>query len=308
MTAVEVYDRRMCNLIDPSASLQRLANGTVWSEGPVYFPEDDSIIWSDAHGDRLLRWSDQDGTSVIREPSRYQSGNYRDQQGRLVSCSAGDRAIIRREHDGQWINLVDRYQGKRFNSPNDLVVKRDGTIWFTDPPYGLTQPNQGYGGVEEQAGSFVYRFDPETGEVDAVITEMERPNGLTFSPDESLIYVSDTSQFDYPQGHHDIRVYDIADERWAKNGRVFVVVEPGQPDGVRVDEFGHLFTTSGDSVQVFASDGTCLGKIRTPGSCANLTFAGSNRDSEGSLFRNRLIIAAGDSLYAIDVRTRGVQS
>lgn len=296
---IEIYDYRIHEIVDPSASLQKIANNTIWSEGPVYFHEDDSIVWSDAHGNRLLRWSEQDGVGVIRDPSHYQSGNYRDLEGRLVSCSAGDRAIVRREQDGQWITLIDRYQGKRLNSPNDLVVKRDSTIWFTDPPYGLTQPNQGYGGVEEQAGSFVYRFDPATGEIDAVITEMERPNGLTFSPDESLLYVSDTSQFDYPQGHHEIRVYDIVDERLAKNGRVFAVIEPGQPDGMRVDEFGHLFTTSSDGVQIFAPDGTRLGKIRTPGTCANLTF--------GGVERNRLFIAAGDSIYAIELQTRGVQ-
>lgn len=296
---VEVYDSRMSAIVDPSASLQKLASGAIWSEGPVYFQADNSIIWSDAHGNRLLRWSVQDGVTVVRDPSHYQSGNYRDLEGRLVSCSAGERAIIRREHDGHWIRLVDRYKGNRFNSPNDLVVKRDGTIWFTDPPYGLTQPNQGCGGFEEQAGSFVYRFDPATGEIAPVITEMERPNGLAFSPDERLLYVSDTSQFDYPQGHHDVRVYAIVEGRWATDGRVFVVIEPGQPDGIRVDQFGHLFATSSDSVQVFAPDGTRLGKIRTPGTCANLTFGGVDRDL--------LIIAAGDSLYAIDVQTRGVQ-
>ncbi|MER3432022.1 MAG: gluconolactonase [Leptolyngbya sp. ERB_1_1] len=297
--AIEVYDDRMWAIVYPNAELKRIADGAVWSEGPVYFHEDDSVVWSDAHGNRLLRWSAADGVSVLRDPSHYQSGNYRDQEGRLVSCSAGDRAIIRREHNGEWITLVDRYQGKRFNSPNDLVVKRDGTIWFTDPPYGLRQPNQGYGGNEEQAGSFVYRFDPATGEIDPVITEMERPNGLAFSPDESLLYVSDTSQFDYPQGHHYIRVYDVIDGRWAENGRVFVQVEPGQPDGFRFDELGNLFTTSEDSVQVFAPDKTRLGKIRTPETCANLTFGGQNRD--------RLFIAAGSALYEIDLNTRGVQ-
>jgi gluconolactonase len=295
----EIYDQRMNALIDPGAALEKIADGAVWSEGPVYFHEDDSIVWSDAHGNRLLRWSVQDGVSVLRDPSHYQSGNYRDREGRLVACSAGDRAIIRREHDGEWKTLVDRYQGKRLNSPNDLVVKRDGTIWFTDPPYGLTQPNQGYGGNEEQAGSFVYRFDPATGEIEPVITEMERPNGLAFSPDESLLYVSDTSGYDYPQGHHDIRAYQVVDGQWANNGWVFAMVEPGQPDGLRVDEQGNLFTTSADGVQVFAPDGTRLGKIRTPGICANLTFGGSERD--------RLFIAVGSSLYAIDLNTRGVQ-
>jgi gluconolactonase len=297
--AIEIYDDRMRTLVSPNTALRKIADSAVWSEGPVYFHEDDSVVWSDAHGDRLLRWSAQEGVSVLREPSHYQSGNYRDLEGRLVSCSAGDRAIIRRDRDGRWSTLVDRYQGKRLNSPNDLVVKRDGTIWFTDPPYGLTQPHQGNVGNQEQAGSFVYRFDPATGEIDVAIAEMERPNGIAFSPDERLLYVSDTSGFDYPQGHHYIRVYDVIDGRWVANGRVFVVVEPGQPDGFRVDEQGNLFTSSEDSVQVFAPDGTRLGKIRTPETCANLTFGGAER--------NRLFIAASSSLYAIDLNTRGAQ-
>lgn len=297
--AIEIYDDRMRALVRPGASLQKVANGAVHSEGPVYFREDDSVVWSDAHGNRLLRWSASDGVSVLRNPSDYQSGNYRDLEGRLVACSSGERAIIQREHDGQWKVLVNRYQGKRLNSPNDLVVKRDGTIWFTDPPYGLTQPNQGYGGEQEQDGSYVYRFDPATGEIDAVVTDMVRPNGLAFSPDEHLLYVSDTAAFNIPQGPHHIRVYEIVDARRVTNGRVFAVIEPGQPDGFRVDEHGNIFTSSKDSVQVYAPDGTRLGKIPVPETCANLTFGGQERD--------RLLIAAGTSLYAIDLNTRGVQ-
>ena len=184
---ITIYDDRFKSLLHPDSELQKLADGAIHGEGPVYFHEDDSVIWSDAHDNRLLRWSPSDGNSVIRQPSDYQSGNYRDLEGRLVSCSSGQRAVIRREHDGQWQVLVDRYQGNRLNSPNDLVVKSDGTIWFTDPTFGITQSNQGYGGEQEQAGDFVFRFDPETGELDAVIKEMERPNGLAFSPDESLL-------------------------------------------------------------------------------------------------------------------------
>lgn len=297
---IEIYDDRMRALIRPETSLQTVANdAAVWSEGPVYFPEDDSVVWSDAHGDRLLHWSASSGVNVLREPSHYQSGNYRDLEGRLVSCSSGDRAIIRREHGGEWKILVDRYQGKRLNSPNDLVVKRDGTIWFTDPPYGLTQPNQGYGGEQEQPGCFVYRFDPETGEIDAIVTDMVRPNGLTFSPDEHLLYVSDTAAFNIPQGPHHIRVYEVVGDRQVANGRVFAVIDPGQPDGLRVDALGNVFTSSEDSVQVYAPDGTRLGKILVPEVCSNLTFGGVNGD--------RLLITAGKSLYMIDLNTCGVQ-
>ncbi|MBV8887046.1 MAG: SMP-30/gluconolactonase/LRE family protein [Chroococcidiopsidaceae cyanobacterium CP_BM_RX_35] len=296
---IEIYDERLQPLLRPGASLQKIANNAVHSEGPVYFHEDDSIVWSDAHGNRLLRWSASDGVSILRDPSDYQSGNYRDREGRLVACSSGKRAIIRREHDGQWKVLVDSYQGKRLNSPNDLVVKSDGTIWFTDPPYGITQPDQGYGGKQEQAGSFVYRFDPATGEINAVVTDMVRPNGLAFSPDEHLLYVSDTAAFNIPQGPHHIRVYEVVNSQHVINGRVFAVIEPGQPDGLRVDEHGNVFTSSQDSVQVYAPDGTRLGKILVPETCANLTFGGQERD--------RLLIAAGKSLYAIDLNTHGVQ-
>jgi gluconolactonase len=295
---IEIYDVRMCELVRSDASLQKLADGTVHSEGPVYWQEDDSIIWSDAHDNRLLRWSAQDGVSVLRNPSDYQNGNYRDLEGRLVSCSSGLRAIIRQEQDGQWRVLCDRYQGKRLNSPNDLVVKRDGTIWFTDPPYGITEPNQGYGGEQEQPGSYVYRFNPVTDEIDAVVTDMLRPNGLAFSPDEQRLYVSDSSAFNIPDGYHHVRVYDVVEGRKVASGRVFAVINPGQPDGLRVDMNENVFISSEDSVQIYAPDGTQLGKILVPETVANLTFGGHDRQ--------RLIIAAGHSLYAIDLRTQGI--
>lgn len=290
---IEIYDDRMRALIIADARLEKLADGAVHSEGPVYFPEDDSIIWSDAHDNRLLSWSASDGVSVVRNPSDYQNGNYRDLEGRLVSCSSGLRAIIRREHDGQWRVLCDRYQGKRLNSPNDLVVKSDGTIWFTDPPYGITEPNQGYGGEQEQPGSYVYRFDPETGDIEAVVTDMLRPNGLTFNPDEQLLYVSDSSAFNIPDGYHHVRVYEVVEGRTVTNDRVFAEINPGQPDGLRVDKRGNVFISSEDSVQVYAADGTRLGKILVPETVANLTFGGRAG--------KRLFIAAGKSLYAIDL-------
>lgn len=296
--AIEIYDDRMQTLIHPGASLQKLTDGATHSEGPVYCQEDDSIIWSDAHGNRLLRWSASDGISVLRDPSAYQNGNDRDLEGRLVSCSGGLRAIIRQEHEGQWQVLCDRYQGKRLNSPNDLIVKRDGTIWFTDPPYGITEPNQGYGGEQEQPGSYVYRFDPATGKIDAVVTDILRPNGLAFSPDEQLLYVSDSSAFNLSDGYHHVRVYKIADGQNVINSRVFAIIDHGQPDGLTVDSEGNIFISSADSVQVYVPDGTRLGKILVPETVANLTFGGRDR--------NRLIIAAGHSLYAIDLDTKGI--
>lgn len=296
---VEIYDDRLRAIVSLSASLEKLADGAVHSEGPVYIHEEDSVVWSDAHGNRLLRWSPSNKVTVLRDPSDYQSGNYRDLEGRLVACSSGLRAIIRREDDDEWKVLVDRYEGKRLNSPNDLVVKSDGTIWFTDPSYGITEPNQGYGGEQEQPGCYVYRFDHATGEIYPVVTDMVRPNGLAFSPDESLLYVSDTAAFNIPGGPHHIRVYEVVNGKSLRNGREFAVIEPGQPDGFRVDEHGNVFTSSQDSVQVFAPDGTLLGKILVPETSANLTFGGKERD--------RLFITAGHSLYAINLNTRGVQ-
>ena len=179
------------------------------------------------------------------------------------------------------------------NSPNDLVVKSDGTIWFTDPPFGLTQKNEGCGGQQEQAGSFVYRFDPDTREIDAVIKEMERPNGLAFNPDESILYVFDTSQVNYIQGHHYIRAYDLVGDRSVTNSRVFAVIEPGQPDGIKVDRQGNVFTSSADSVQIYSSDGTRLGKIFVDEVVANLAFGKDGK---------RLFITAGGSLYGINLK------
>ena len=262
--AIEIYDDWLRSLIRPDASLQKLTNGAAHSEGPIYCQEDDSIIWSDAHGNRLLRWSASDEVSILRDPSDYQNGNDRDLEGRIVSCSSGLRAIIRQAYNRLWQVLCDRYQGKRLNSPNDLTVKRDGTIWFTDPPYGIAEPNQGYGGEQEHPGSYVYRFDPTTGEIDAVITDILRPNGLTFNPDEQLLYVSDSSASNISDGYHHVRVYEVVDGQNVINGRIFAIIDPGQPDGLSVDEHGNVLISSEDSVQIYASDGTRLGKVLVP--------------------------------------------
>ncbi|MEO1394631.1 MAG: SMP-30/gluconolactonase/LRE family protein [Cyanobacteria bacterium J06634_5] len=205
--------------------------------------------------------------------------------------------MVRQEEEGQWQILVNRYQGKRLNSPNDLVVKSDGTIWFTDPPFGLTQPDEGCGGHQEQSGSFVFRFDPSTGDINAVITDMERPNGLAFSPDESLLYVSDTSAVERAEMCHDIRRYCIDENGKASNMEIFAVVAPGQPDGFCVDVQGNVFTSSQDSVQIYSPEGEQLGKIRVPEVCTNLAFGGVNRD--------RLFITTSHALYTMETRTRG---
>lgn len=293
--AIAVYDSRMDSIVAPDAKLEKLASGSKHTEGPVYLTQDDSVVFSDVSGDRLLRWSDADGVSIIHQSAYYyHNGNALDLEGRLIGCSHGKRAIVRREHDGEWKIICDRYQNNRLNSPNDLIVKSDGTIWFTDPPFGLTQPQEGCGGKQEQAGSFVYRFDPVTGDLDAVIKEMERPNGLAFSQDETILYVSDTSQVDYPQGHHNIRAYDVVDRKQVVNSRVFIEIEPGQPDGFKVNSQGNIFTSSADSVQIYSPEGDRLGKIFVPEVVSNLTFGGRHS--------KRLFITAGGSLYAMNLK------
>ena len=298
---IEVEDTRLLELIYIEATLTLLDNSSQHTEGPIYVPADDSLIWSDVKGDRLLKLHPceaQGKVSILREKSGYQNGNALDLQGRIVACSHGDRAIVRQEYSGEWHILVDRYQGKRLNSPNDLVVKSDGTIWFTDPPFGITQPEEGCEGEQEQPGSFVFRFDPETAEIDAVITEMTRPNGLVFNPQETLLYVSDTSAYEDPSLYHDIRVYEVVGDRFVANGQIFAVVDPGQPDGICVDEHGNLFTSCAEGILVYTPEGSYLGKVRVPEVCANLTFGGRRRD--------RLFITAGKSLYCINLRTSGV--
>lgn len=294
--SVKIFDESAKDPISQKASLIRLDSTSIHAEGPVYIPLDGGVVWSDVKGDRVCRWH-QGTTSVIRKPAHFQNGNALDLEGRIVVCSHGDRAIVRQEKDGQWRVIADRYQGKRLNSPNDLVVKSDGTLWFTDPPFGLTQADEGCGGEQEQPGSFVFRFDPSTGEIDAVITDMERPNGLAFSPDESLLYISDTSAVERTEMCHDIRVYDITDGRNASNMRIFAVIEPGQPDGFCIDRAGNVFTSSQDSVQIYSPAGKQIAKIFLPETCTNLAFGGENRD--------RLLITTSTSLYTIETNTRG---
>ena len=299
MEGFEIYDQRFRALLKPDSRLQKLATEATWSEGPVYLAQDDSLIWSDIPGNRLLRWSAQEGVSVVLQPAHFQNGHTLDHQSRILVCSHGERAIKRLEADGTWTTLVSQHQGKKLNSPNDIVVKSDGSIWFTDPPYGLIQPNEGYGGEQEQAGCYVYRFDPGTGQIEAVITDMDKPNGLAFSPDEAVLYVSDTSGSHDSKGRHHIRAYDVVEGRRTANGRVFAVIEPGLPDGFRLDVQGYIFTSSLDSVQVYTPAGERIGKILVPEKVGNLVFGGPSKD--------RLFIAASSSLYRIDLNTRGLR-
>lgn len=298
---IEIHDVRMLSVLSPDSALERLCGGAEWGEGPVWLDAQQCVLWSDIPNNRLLRWSAADGMTVFRAPAEFTNGNYLDREGRLVSCSHGRRAIERTEADGSVMVLVDRHGAGRLNSPNDLVVKSDGTIWFSDPPYGIASDREGYAAPSEQAANHVFRFDPASGRLDAVTALVEEPNGLAFSPDERLLYVSDTSAALRADGggHHQIMVFDVVDGRGLANGRVFAVVEPGLPDGFRVDASGWIYTSSQDGIQVYHPDGTRLGKIRVPEKVANCTFGGAGR--------NELYIAASSSLYRIRLNTCGLQ-
>jgi gluconolactonase len=294
---VIVDDPRLNDLIDPAESVRRLGGGATWSEGPVWLPGEDAVIWSDIPGDRLLRWTAATGEVTVEQTAvEFHNGHTLDLAGRVLACSHGRRAIERIEADGAMTVLVDHYGPARLNSPNDIVVASDGTIWFTDPPYGIVQPHEGHPGEREYGDNYVFRFDERTGELTPVVLDVEEPNGLAFSPDERILYVSDTSDALRPGNHH-IRAYDVIDGRYCKNGRVFAVVSPGLSDGFRVDVHGNIWTSSADSVQVYAPDGTRLGKIPVPEKIGNLCFGGHNRDI--------LYIAATTSLYTVPTRTRG---
>ncbi len=303
---IEIFDDRLRPVVQ-DAFLRNLCTGAIWGEGPVWLSEDDSLLWSDIPNNRMLRWSDSDGMSVWRENVEFTNGHTRDLNSDLLHCSHGRRAILRTPVQAGRISadttdtvVVDRFQGKRLNSPNDIVVRRDGTIWFTDPPYGILSNREGHQADSEQAGNHVFCFEPATGELHLASDHMEEPNGLAFSPDEQLLYVSDTSAAlrKDGSGNHHIVVFDVH-RKALRNPRIFAVVAPGLADGFRLDAQGWIYTSSADGVQVYHPDGTLLGKIQVPEKVGNLTFGGTQR--------NQLFITASSSLYRIVLNTKGDQ-
>jgi gluconolactonase len=293
----EIHDDRFRHLIVPSSGLEELYSDCRWAEGPVWFSDLQCLIWSDIPNQRMLRWVKDGGVSVFRTPSNFTNGNTRDRQGRLVSCEHGGRRVTRTEIDGSITVLAESYEGKRLNSPNDVVVHSDGSVWFTDPTYGIKSDYEGFRAEPEQATRNVYRLDPETGEIDAVVTDFGQPNGIAFSPDEKILYVADSSSSHDPSAPRHIRAFDVVDGRQLKNSRVFCDIDNGLADGFRVDVDGNVWTSAGDGVHCFGPDGKLLGKILLPQTAANLTFGGPRR--------NQLFITATKSLYAIFLATTG---
>ncbi|GLH78619.1 gluconolactonase [Bradyrhizobium sp. SSBR45G] len=300
MSTYDIRDPRFKALIIGHAKLEKLFTGCRWAEGPVYVPAAKSLLWSDIPNDRLMRFDETDGSvSVFESPCGYHNGHTRDALGRVIACEHGGRRISRLEHDGSWVGLIDRFEGKRFNSPNDAVVKSDGTIWFSDPTYGIDSAYEGHAAPSEIGASNVYRFDPASGAVAAVVTDMVKPNGLAFSPDERLLYVADTGATHVPDLPAVIRVYDVAaGGSTVGNGRVFATSPAGFFDGFRVDRGGNIWTSTGDAVAIYAPDGTLIGRIPVPEIVSNLTFGGPKR--------NRLYVTAQTSLYSIFVNAHGI--
>jgi gluconolactonase len=303
--AVRVMDPRFAKYQVHSAAVERLYTGTRWSEGPVWFGDGGYLLWSDIPNNRMLRWMEATGeVSVYRSPSNYSNGNYRDRQGRLLTCEHDSRRLTRTEYDGTITVLMDGFRGKKLNAPNDLAVHSDGAIWFTDPGYGIMSDYEGHKAPFELP-AVVYRLDPKTREATVVAGDMAKPNGICFSPDEKLLYVVDTGVPRNSSDPHPIRVYDVVDGARLKNGRLFVNMAPGSSDGIRCDVDGNLWSAAGwvgngyNGVHVFAPDGTMIGAIDLPETCANLCF--------GGVKKNRLFMAASQSLYALYVNTQGAQ-
>jgi gluconolactonase len=294
----EVVDPRFRGLAFIYVRVEKLWTGCRWAEGPAWFGGGRYLVWSDIPNDRMLRWDETDGSvSVFRQPSLNANGHTVDGLGRLVSCEHRGRCISRTEHDGRRVVLASHFEGRRFNSPNDVVVKSDGSIWFSDPSYGIDSDYEGDAAASEMGAQRVYRLDPADGRVRAVASDFLQPNGLAFSPDESLLYIVDTGATHQRDGPHHVRRFRVGPEGDLSGGEVFAECPVGLYDGLRVDVHGNLWLSAGDGVHCHAPDGTLLGKIRIPEPVANLCFGGAKR--------NRLFICATSSLYSVFLNTRG---
>jgi gluconolactonase len=298
---IEKLDKRFPK--QGNAGIERIATGFRWTEGPVYFRDGGFLLWSDIPNNWMMRWLEEDGhTSVFRSPSNYSNGNTRDRQGRLVTCEHDSRRVTRTEHDGRITVLMDRFNGKKLNAPNDVIVASDGSIWFTDPGYGIDGEYEGHADRSE-LGANVYRFDPKTGKASVMVDDFTRPNGLAFSPDEKRLYIVDSGITHGGPSH--IRAFDVVGGK-LKHGRVFAEdFAPGLTDGMRVDMRGNVWCSMGwadpeeDGVRCYAPDGDLIGKVHLPETCANLCFGGKKR--------NRLFVCASSSIYALYLDVQGCQ-
>ena len=298
--AITALDKRFESYWIKLAAVERLGTGFRWAEGPVWFGDQRCLLWSDIPNNRIMRWDDETGAiSEFRKPSNFANGNTRDRQGRLVTCEHGGRRVTRTEYDGSITVIMDRFENKRLNSPNDVVVASDGAIWFTDPSFGILGNYEGYRSQPE-IGQNVYRVDGETGVAAIVASDVLGPNGLCFSPDGRLLYIVESRGVPTRK----ILAYDVVDGgRRIENKRILIDAGPGTPDGMRCDVDGNLWCGWGmgeaelDGVMIFAPDGTPIGRITLPERCANLCFGGRAN--------SRLFMASSQSLYGLYVNVAG---
>ena len=297
-TGFEVIDPAFEPCFVGHARVERLWTGARWSEGPAWFAAGRYLLWSDIPNERMLRWDETDGSvSVFRHASRNSNGNTVDRQGRLITCEHLSRSVTRTEHDGSVTTLAREFEGRRLNSPNDVVVGSDGSIWFTDPSYGILTDYEGVR-AESELPCHVYRLDPDSGALAIVADDFSKPNGLAFSPDERWLYVSDTGATHEPDGPRHIRRLQVSDDgRSLGEGTLFATCTEGLFDGFRVDTEGRLWSSAADGVHCLSPDGTLLGKVRIPEIVANVTFGGAKR--------NRLFICGTTSLYSVYLTANG---
>ena len=293
----EYFEKEFGKLVNTNAILETIYDNCRWAEGPVWFGDGNFLLWSDIPNDRILRYIPGVGVSEFRKPAGNTNGHTRDCEGRLVSCSHANRRVERTEIDGRITVIADSYKGKPLNSPNDVVVKSDGTIWFTDPAYGIESDYEGNKSEQEQDGCYVYRFDPKSGELAVVVDDFDRPNGLAFSPDESLFYVADSGFSHGPDRPHHIRAFKVGSGNALSGGEVFAEINPGLPDGFRCDTAGNVWTTAGDGIHVYTPSGVLMGKILTPKTPANITFGGPKK--------NWIFITATDAVHLLHTAANG---
>ncbi|MFA3917399.1 SMP-30/gluconolactonase/LRE family protein [Ruegeria hyattellae] len=298
-TGFEVIDPRFEECFIGHVKVERLWSGGRWTEGPVWFAAGRYLLWSDIPNNRIMRFDETDGSvSVFREPSNNSNGHTVDRQGRLVSCEHLTRRVTRTDLDGSVTVIADRYQGKRLNSPNDVVVKSDGSIWFTDPSYGILMDYEGARAESEIGACHVYRVDPGTGEVRIVADDYDKPNGLAFSPDESLLYIADTGITHTPGGPAHIRRHQVAADGTLSGGEVIADCSNGVFDGFRPDRAGRIWSSAADGVHCMAPDGELIGKVLIPEMVSNVCFGGPKL--------NRLFITGTTSLYSVFLNVNGV--
>ncbi|MGV1827910.1 SMP-30/gluconolactonase/LRE family protein [Agrobacterium vitis] len=294
MSFFEISDPAFGRFVMGNAPVKQLATGFDWVEGPVWFGDLDCLLFSDIPNNRIMRWTPDGSLTTFRAPSNFANGHTRDRQGRLVSCEHGTRRVTRTEYDGTITVIADSFEGKRLNSPNDVIVASDGAIWFSDPHYGIATDYEGTKS-EQELPCNVYRVDP-SGAISAVLTDFNGPNGLAFSPDEKRLYVADTGRMHSSDPQH-IRVFDVADGWKLTGGNVFHVIDKGCADGMRLDSDGNLWSSAADGVHCIAPDGHLMGKILVPETVSNLCFGGRGK--------HRLFITATTSLYAISLNRKG---